>query len=227
MRIASVNIGKVVTQPWRDGTQSAIHKKSVGDKPVMVHQTGIVGDEQADLKNHGGKDKAVLVLPSSAYMRFEIEHPYGYLGENITIDCSDDTQICLGDRLQIGMTLLEVSQPRSPCWKLDEQGNREHKLKRGKFLRNYAESGHVGFYCRVLATGRVHQCQEIIWLTREVHPKWPAIPIRDLFLAKYHPQTTHSKKLLLAAVKHPALSKAWKDELQHLLHPKTKTPKST
>lgn len=222
MKIVSLNIGKIVEKPWRDGTSTAIHKRAVQER-TKLSKTGLEGDEQADLKNHGGEDKAVLVLPSSAYMRFEIAHPYGFLGENLTINDMDEAEICLGDRLQIGSVLLEVTQPRSPCWKLDALVTEDsQKWQVGEFLNAYSESGHVGFYCRVLSVGWLESNQSVRWLTRseEATEKFPRIMIRELFLAKMHPAKDKSKKILKRALKHPALSHAWQKSIQHLLNRK-------
>ena len=221
MQIVSINTGKILDKEWRNGSQSAIHKTSVGDASVVINEQGISIDEQADLKNHGGVDKAVLILPSSAYQRFDVAHPYGFLGENITLDGADESQICLGDRLQIGTLLLEVSQPRSPCWKLDQHVGEIAGLEKGVFLNRYSDSGHVGFYCRVIAVGRAQKGQEVIWLTRDMADKtWGHISIKELFLAKLNAHGTNDSKaktILQEAIKHPALSKAWKIECQKLV----------
>ncbi|WP_321325064.1 MOSC domain-containing protein [Thiomicrorhabdus sp.] len=221
MRIVSLNIGKKIEQPWRSGTQTAIHKTAIQDK-VWIGENGLEGDEQADLKNHGGKDKAVLVLPCNAYQRFEISHPYGFLGENLSISDVDEAEICLGDRLQIGSVLLEVSQPRSPCWKLDAQATQDSKWQAGEFLKVYSDSGRVGFYCRVLGQGWLQEKQSVRWLTRneEQEKKYPKICIKDLFLAKQHSSDKASKKILKEAIKHPALSEAWRLNIQKNLDKK-------
>ncbi|MDX1353738.1 MAG: MOSC domain-containing protein [Thiomicrorhabdus sp.] len=222
MRIVSLNIGKCFEQPWRSGTLSAIHKTAVTDK-LWIEKMGLAGDEQADLKNHGGEDKAVLVLPSSAYQRFEISHPYGFLGENLTLSDLDEDEICLGDRLQIGSVLLEVTQPRSPCWKLDAQAAQDSKWQTGEFLQAYSDSGRVGFYCRVLGQGWLQAGQSVRWLTRneEQEKKFPRISIRALFLARqgFRQKSADktAKKILKEALKHPALSAAWSQSIQKLL----------
>ncbi|WP_040726713.1 MOSC domain-containing protein [Thiomicrorhabdus sp. Kp2] len=218
MRIVSLNIGKCVEQPWRTGTMTAIHKTAIADK-LWLAELGLEGDEQADLKNHGGKDKAILVLPSSAYQRFEISHPYGFLGENLTISDIDEDEICLGDRLQIGSVLLEVTQPRSPCWKLDAQATQDSKWQTGEFLKAYSDSGRVGFYCRVLGQGWLQENQSVRWLTRneEQEKKFPRISVKTLFLARHNASEKASRKILKEAVKHPALSLAWSQSIQTLL----------
>lgn len=218
MQIVSINSGLVQDKPWRNGTQTAIQKTTVGEEPVFINEQGLSNDEQADDKNHGGADKALLVLPSSAYQRFDIAQPYGFLGENITLDGADETTICLGDRLQIGTLLLEVSQPRSPCWKLDQLVGEIMDIPQGAFLKCYSESGHVGFYCRVLAVGHAKKGQEVVWLTRDkANKNWAHISIKELFLAKLNAADAKSKRILQEALKHPALSKAWKLELQKLV----------
>ncbi len=218
MIVTSVNVGKKVEKPWRDGTITAIHKSTHDDK-LLVSESGLHGDEQADLKHHGGRDKAILVLPTSAYQRFEVSQPYGYLGENLSIEGVDEAEVCLGDRLQIGSTLLEVSQPRSPCWKLDAQAIADTGNKQGSFLKAYSESGRVGFYCRVLVSGMIKAGQKVIWLTRaESETKQvPRVSIQSLFLAKQYRKGEAAWKTMEQAVKHPALSQAWQDELKLIL----------
>lgn len=219
MKIVSLNVGKVSSKPWRNGVSSGICKKAV-ESGVQLSKIGLEGDEQADLKNHGGEDKALLVLPTSAYLRFEIEHHYGFLGENLAISDLDEAEVCLGDRFQIGTVLLEVSQPRSPCWKLDAQVTTENtKWQPGSFLKAYSDSGHVGFYCRVLTTGTLKHKQSVRWLTRsdEAAKKYPRISIKDLFLAKSNPSSPKDWNQLKQAIIHPALSEAWQASIQKLL----------
>ncbi|BBP44281.1 MOSC domain-containing protein [Thiosulfativibrio zosterae] len=206
MKVLSLNIGQARTYDWRGETASAIHKQSVATAELT--ETGFVGDTQCDLKNHGGLDKAVMVLPAQNYALFNVQDPFGYLGENITLEGLDETQVCVGDRLQIGEVILEVSQPRSPCWKLDALTGRKDLLK------IYAESGRVGFYCRVIQTGVIQQNDEIIHFPNQ---KQSCLVISELFLAKYHSKSGRDIQLLNQAIQHPALSTAWREELQKIL----------
>lgn len=214
MKILSVNVGQARPYPWRNGTESAILKCAV-DGPVEVTPSGLVGDEQADDKAHGGPDKAVLCIPQSNYALFEIHQGFGFLGENLTLSDVDETQIQLGDQLKIGEVVLEVSQPRSPCWKLNEITHDP------QFLNRYSESGRVGFYCRVLKTGSIERNESVSLYHEEVESNHPAISIQSLFLGKYRVQTRQSNPgdvaLLEMAVSHPALSAAWRQELKKLL----------
>ncbi len=221
MKVVSVNIGKIKIQSWRDGTPSAMHKSAV-DGQVSVSKTGLSGDEQADTKNHGGEDKAVFVMPESNYAFFNIQQPFGFLGENLTLSGLDETEVCLGDRLQIGTVLLEVSQPRSPCWKLGQHASDGSDWSSAEFLKTYSESGRVGFYCRILATGQLEKGQSVTWLTRDSSDDNAAktpykISIQKLFLAKQFHQTDKDWQILHAVVKHPALSASWKKAIKKLL----------
>lgn len=217
MKVLSVNIGKIVNQPWRDGTPSALHKSPVKGKLALA-PNGLVGDEQADGNNHGGEDKAILILPSETYSNLQIDRDYGFLGENLTTSGLSEDEVCLGDRLQIGNVLLEVSQPRSPCWKLAQQAQSLTHWRQGDFLKAYSEQGRVGFYCRVLVAGQVQANQDISWLTRNEQQGFVRIPLAKLFIAKSTPHRPESKTLLQQALKPPALSTAWAQGIGKLLH---------
>lgn len=215
MKILSVNIGQTRPYPWRNGTESAILKSPVGENGVEVTTSGLEGDEQADLRVHGGEDKAVLCIPQSNYALFEVHQGFGFLGENLTLSDVDETQIQLGDQLQVGDVVLEVSQPRSPCWKLSEI------TQDPQFLKRYADSGRVGFYCRVLQTGTIEINEQVSLLHPEVDNSHPAISIQSLFLAKHRVQSHNAQagdlELLALAAQHPALSDAWRQQLMKLL----------
>jgi len=221
MKVVSLNIGKIQTQPWREGTLSALHKSAV-EGVVAVGSMGLEGDEQADTKNHGGSDKAVFILPQSSYQRFQIEQPFGFLGENLTLSDIDEADVCLGDRLQIGTVLLEVTQPRSPCWKLGQHASTDSDWTSSDFLKAYSESGRVGFYCRVLAEGSIEQGQSVSWLTRDDSEEHAAktpyqIDIQSLFLAKQFHKTDADWLMLESVVSHPALSQSWQKAITGLL----------
>src|SRR5690606_28558955 len=107
------------------GQRSAIDKAPV-DGPALVTVTGLVGDEQADRKHHGGPDKAVHAYAVAHYPAWIAELPAaagalrpGGFGENLVVDGVTEADVCLGDRWRIGPVLLEVSQGRQPCWKLN------------------------------------------------------------------------------------------------------------
>ena len=125
-RLVSIQVGLPRTheptdaaeRPWTTG----FYKDPVSG-PVFVKRTNIEGDGQADLRVHGGIDKAVLAYAAEHYAawREELDQPhlpFGAFGENLTIADLTERDVCIGDIWQVGDVLLEVSQPRQPCWKL-------------------------------------------------------------------------------------------------------------
>ncbi|HIE40968.1 MAG TPA: MOSC domain-containing protein, partial [Thiomicrorhabdus sp.] len=126
-----------------------------------------------------------------------------------------ESQICLGDRFQMGELLLEVTQPRSPCWKLGQHACIQDNWTLSSFLHTYSKEGYVGFYCRVLSSGTAQAGQPITWLPYQGSNK--TLTIQALFLAKQHYQTVQDQQQLQIAIKHPALSSAWKNSLKSQL----------
>ena len=121
---------------------------------VSLRETNIDGDKQVDLKNHGGLDKAVYAFPYEHYA-FYHEHlgqgsyEYGECGENLTTEGLVESSVHIGDQYQIGTSIIEVSQPRAPCFKL------AMKMSTSKVVRFMLDSGKTGFYFRVIREGLI------------------------------------------------------------------------
>jgi MOSC domain-containing protein YiiM len=152
VRIASVNVG--VPAPLRRGARevrSGIVKAPVEGR-VHVGRVNLDGDGQADLRVHGGPDKAVYGYPAEHYAAWAEELGRddlvtGIFGENLTTEGLAEDDVLIGDRFRIGTALLEVSQPRLPCFKLGM------RMGDPGFLRPFLRSGRVGFYSRVIEEG--------------------------------------------------------------------------
>lgn len=91
--------------------------------PITVTDFGIEGDVQVDRENHGGKDKAIYVYTVENYRFWQTElgreaFPHGQFGENFTVSEMPDEEIHIGDIFQIGAIIVQVTQPRVPCFKL-------------------------------------------------------------------------------------------------------------
>lgn len=127
--------------------------KSKVEGTVRATRTGLFGDGQADLKVHGGPDKAVCVYPSEHFPFWRDEHGLqmhaGAFGENFTSEGLREGDVCIGDKFDAAGTVFEVSQPRQPCWKLA----RRWGLK--KLPLHVQESGRTGWYFRVVVEGDV------------------------------------------------------------------------
>lgn len=157
------------TQP--DGVRSAIRKQAVStlQNPARVElaPTGLWGDEQADLRVHGGPDKAVYAYPAEHYAfwttvrsqaRIDAALAPGALGENLTVEGLLETQLWVGDVLQIGEVQLRVTAPRSPCWKLDAAMGFAWASKM------MVQSGYTGYYLSVVRAGSLAAGDEILVL---------------------------------------------------------------
>lgn len=137
---------------------SAIYKHPVTG-PIMVRSRNLDGDQQADLKVHGGPDKAVYCYPAEHYAAWsgELGRPldFGYFGENVTLSGLSERALHIGDVLSIGEAVLQVSQPRLPCFKLGI------KFGDQRFVARFRQSRRCGFYCRVLQEGMIESAQSI------------------------------------------------------------------
>lgn len=169
--VLSIQCGRV--RPFRGaGEPSAIGKQPVTG-PVRVGRLGLSGDEQADLAVHGGPDKAVHHYPHDhyAFWRTAIgDHPllgdYGAFGENLSTRGLTEETVCIGDRWRLGSALVEVSQGRQPCWKLND------RFGVPDMARRVQDTMRSGWYCRVLESGSL-QAGDAIELVDRPHPEWP------------------------------------------------------
>ena len=150
---------------WSTG----FHKESCSES-IWLGQVNLAGDGQADLENHGGPEKAVNVYPIEHYPYWQsvYEHQsfqFGSFGENFAIEGLLETDVCIGDIFRIGQALVQISQPRQPCWKLARYwGIRDLALK-------VQETGKTGWYFRVLKEGLVKAGDQLVLTERHV-PQW-------------------------------------------------------
>tara|TARA_Y100001970_G_scaffold136849_1_gene168371 strand:- start:12114 stop:12803 length:690 start_codon:yes stop_codon:yes gene_type:complete len=162
--IQSINIGKIKKLNHANGSvQSGIFKKPIKDI-ISITQSGIEGDHQADLKAHGGSDKVVCVYPVEHHdwwlEEFGITFVAGSAGENFTTKGLIEDTVCIGDQYQIGAAILEVSQPRQPCYKLAAR----HGDK--SIAKKVQQAGKTGFYFRCIQEGNVQAGDELELIQR-------------------------------------------------------------
>jgi MOSC domain-containing protein YiiM len=169
--IVSVQVGRTGLLGSRQ-VPSAFVKRPVAGR-VMVERLGLTGDQQADLRVHGGPDKAIYCYPIEHYGKWLAERPSaesllvpGGFGENLTTRGLDEDQICLGDVLRIGSVTTQVTQPRRPCFKLGL------RFADAQMLRAMLRSGRSGWYLRVLEPGLVEAGASITIMDR-LNPSWP------------------------------------------------------
>jgi MOSC domain-containing protein YiiM len=155
MRIISLNAGlpRTVISHGRQVTTGIF--KSPVPGPLMLRRLNLDGDRQADLENHGGRDKAVYAYPSEHYefWRGELpgmELPWSMFGENLTTEGLKEENACIGDHFRIGEAVVTVTQPRIPCYKLGIRFGRDDIVKR------FLASRRSGIYFSVQEEGLVN-----------------------------------------------------------------------
>ena len=191
--------------PMDKSWESGFFKQPV-DGPRRLGQTNLVGDGQADLVNHGGVDKAVLCYATSHYpdWRSELERPdlpHGAFGENFTIDGLTEETVHIGDTYRLGDAVVQVSQPRQPCWKLA----RRWRLKELTAL--VERTGRTGWYIRVLEEGDVSPGQPLTLLDRP-YPEWTVK--RATFVMRHRTQGRTAAGELAGC---ELLAASWRDRL--------------
>ncbi|WP_050182042.1 MOSC domain-containing protein [Domibacillus robiginosus] len=210
MKVLSVNVGKPADLAYgRKVVQSGIRKIPV-EKPLFLSKTGFEGDGQADLIHHGGEDKAVCVYPSEHYTYWEKElgrtMPPAAFGENITASGLLETNVHIGDVFQLGEAVVQISQPRQPCFKLAARHNEP------KLAALVEQTGYTGFYFRVLTEGMVDPAASIERI--QTHPASITIEAANQLMSDKRASVQEIKKLVEVDV----LAASWKQPLKSRLN---------
>jgi len=187
MSLPSIRLDALLTghvQPFtRPGSHSAIDKQPQPG-PLAVTTLGLGGDEQGDLRVHGGMEKAIHHYPYEHYAAWAAElgaHQLlaqpGAFGENFSSTGWSERDVCLGDRVRVGTALLEVSQGRMPCWKLSDRfGVADMALR-------MQQSGRTGWYYRALESGVVCAGDHLTLVERDF-AAWPLTRLANVLFNK-------------------------------------------
>ncbi len=165
MRLISLNAARPRLILYKGETiNTGIFKNPVSG-PVQLRTLNLDGDRQADLSVHGGPYKAVYAYPSEHYPFWRQELPgmangWGMFGENFTTTGLSEDELHIGDRLQIGSSIVMVRQPRMPCYKLAA------KFQRDDMIDRFLASGRSGIYFSVEREGRVAEGDTFELLSR-------------------------------------------------------------
>lgn len=204
MKLISVNVGLPREVEWRGRKVTTSIWKAPTKGRVTVRQLSIDGDKQSDLTAHGGPDKAVYVYPSEHYAFWRSELPdmeltWGAFGENFTTEGLIESEVTIGDRIQIGSAEFQVTQPRMPCFKLGIRFGRDDMIKR--FLR----SGRTGFYLSVLREGEVGAGDPIAFAERGEG----GLSVADV--TSLYARDADNQPLLRRAADAEALPESWRE----------------
>ena len=205
MRVVSLNVGGPARIETPNGTVlTSIFKSPVAGR-VAVRRHNIEGDQQSDLTVHGGPNKAVYGYAEENYGYWraalpEVEFVPGIFGENLTTHGLDEGTVCIGDRFRVGSAILQVTQPRMPCYKLGVRFGRPDMVKR------FWLSGRPGFYFSIVEEGDLAAGDRI----ENAGGENERISVADV-VALYRREKTDAE-LLQRALRAP-LSGSWKREI--------------
>ncbi len=203
-RVVSVNVGGVRTVAWRHRqVTTAIWKHPVEGR-VPVRGVNLAGDDQADRRVHGGDDKAVYAYATEDYDWWSsttgVLEP-GTFGENLTTAGLDLGACHIGDRWQVGSAVLEVAQPRQPCFKLGI------RMGDDEFPGRFAAAGRPGAYLRIVTPGEVAAGDEIVVVPTDV----PAVRVVSLTADPI------AEEVLRLAVADPRVPVGWRRSAERAL----------
>lgn len=168
--IAAVRLGRVRDHAWGGGVVRSAGVKLPVDGRIPLGPLGLVGDEQADTVHHGGPEKAVLCYAAANYLRWRsaegLDLPPGAFFENLTLDAPgwDETTVRLGETWRLGSAVVQVSEPRQPCFKLAKRWGIDDLVVRVQ------RTGMSGWYLRVLEAGELGAGDAVVRLAGSTGP---------------------------------------------------------
>jgi len=210
MKLLSVNISLPKEVPHGSKTVSTGIFKEPVEGRVMLRTMNLDGDGQADLENHGGIYQAAYVYSVENYDHWRRELgredlTFGQFGENFTVEGMAEDDVHIGDVFRLGDALVEVTQPRTPCFKLGI------KMGLPRFPKVFLASGRVGFYLRVLREGEVG-AGDAFELVEEPHKQ---MSVREMSrLLFFEPENLEGAK---RALRIQALSPGWRSSFEERL----------
>lgn len=178
-------------------------------QPIYLGQLGFAGDEQVDRVHHGGLEKAVCLYPYDHYAYWQRTLgrplPTAAFGENLTVAGLTETVACIGDAYRVGEAVIQICQPRIPCFKVAA------RLETPDMVDRMLASGYTGFYFRVLQEGYVGPGDQLQLVDRPAGAPTVAEATRIRFFDRENPEVAGR---LLAAV---GLAEAWRTHLERRL----------
>lgn len=181
MEIISTNLSERRTVAWKGKTiETGIFKYPVAG-PLTLDSHDVIGDHVVDRVHHGGSDKACYLFSADVYPWWKEKYPdlewdFGMFGENLTIAGLDEKDLLIGDTYEVGGAIIQVSQPRQPCYKLGI------RFKDQGVLKDFIDQQCPGTYVRVLQPGAVAIGDQLKLTQRND----AAMSIREVYALLYH-----------------------------------------
>ncbi|MFC6332107.1 MOSC domain-containing protein [Paenibacillus septentrionalis] len=207
-KIISFHVGKtIMIKHGKKEVPSAIFKQPSNNRH-WISKLGVQGDEQGDTVHHGGADKAICVYLQESYKVWEaLGRPLtaGAFGENMTISGLTEETVAIGDTFRIGTMVVQVSQPRQPCFKLGIRNEWPELVQLSK------NNGYTGYYMRVLEEGEASVDMELELIEKAEH----SLSIKEANHIMYGANSTLEQWKKLASI--PELADAWKSSIHKKL----------
>jgi len=180
MKVISTNIGQAVEIEWQGKTeQSGLYKYPV-DEPIFLGKEDVEKDHVIERKYHGGLEKACYLYSQDHYSYWQQLYPnadwqFGFFGENLTVAGIDEARIRIGDVFKLGEAVVQVTQPRQPCYKLGIRAENQ------KIVADFWDAPYPGVYVRVLQEGAVKTGDDMV-LLQEATGNMTLAEVFDLFI---------------------------------------------
>ena len=210
MKIISTNIAKPTTIEWQgQKVETGIYKYAVNN-PIFLGFEDVVNDHVIDRRYHGGSDKACYLYSADHYPFWQNKYPnqdwkWGMFGENLTVSGLSESEIRIGDRFQIGGAVVQVTQPRQPCFKLGV------RLGDQSVVSDFWTLPYPGVYVRVLLPGEVKTGDEIIRI--ESDPE--SLSVSQVF-SIFH-SNKENLELMQKAIAEPFIAESCRHNIEKLL----------
>ena len=210
MQVISTNIAQPTTIQWRgQEVLTGIYKYGV-DTPIFLDTEDVENDHVLDRRYHGGVDKACYLYSADHYPFWKDRYPelkweWGMFGENLTVSGLNESNIRIGDRFQIGGAVVQVSQPRQPCFKLGVRFGDQIVVD------DFWNLPFSGIYVRVLQPGNVSKGDQITLLDRDPN----GLSVSEVFSIFRSKRTDFD--LIKKAIAEPFLAESCRKDIQKLL----------
>ncbi|MEH7225582.1 MOSC domain-containing protein [Bacillus sp. JJ1566] len=203
----SIGLPKKMTYGKNEEIITGIRKQAVEE--AFLTKDGFRGDGVADLKHHGGPDRAVCIYPYEHYSLWKIEFlvqlPLPTFGENLTLTCMEEKYVCIGDVYRIGDAVIQITQGRIPCSTITKRTNNPYLLKM------MVQTGFTGYLARVLKEGTVRKDSTISLVERNPN-QVTILEANEIYFKR--PRDIEGIQKILAVEE---LADEWKDMLNERL----------